>query len=289
MSTERADKAIGIFDSGLGGLTVARAVRRAFPKEAICYLGDTARVPYGAKSPETVQRYAREIIAFLLTRGVKAVVAACNTVSAAALPAMQHQYPVPVLGVVETGAEMALREAKHNSQSDQPVRIGVIGTATTIASEAYPLSIHARDPRAHVCQKACPLFVPLIEEGWTDHPVTQEVIAEYLRPMQAERLDALILGCTHYPLLKPALEAFFGPGVRVLDSAEAMAVSLQKRFDQGDIPPASRDLAGESHYFLTDRSTHFASMASFFMGEKDPRIEQISPDALTEALERQAL
>ena len=276
--TTPATNAIGIFDSGLGGLTVAGAVHRAFPDEAICYLGDTARVPYGTKSPETVKRYAREDIAFLLQKGVKVIVAACNTVSAAALPELANHYPVPVLGVVEMGAETALES--------RPGRIGVIGTQTTVGSEAYVRAILRRAPEAAVIQKACPLFVPLIEEGWTHHPVTLAVIEEYLSPMRKTGVDALILGCTHYPLIRPLLQSFFGASVRIVDSAEAMVRALGRAFDEGALPRAARNAAGRSRYYVTDRSNHFDRLVAAFMGPEGLEVRQIRSDELTAALER---
>jgi glutamate racemase len=269
-------RAIGIFDSGLGGLTVARAVRRSFPNERICYLGDTARVPYGTKSPETVQLYARQNIAFLLAQGVKLIVAACNTVSAAALPFLNETYEAPILGVVEMGVEAALR--------DRPRRIGVIGTETTVASGAYARAIARRAPEVEVAQKACPFFVPLIEELWLDHPVTRLVIQEYLSPMREAGIDTLILGCTHYPLIRPALADFFGPTVRLVDSAEAMALAVRRAFETGAALPAARKPAGPSRYYVTDRCNRFQTLVGAFMGETDIAVEQISSDALGEAL-----
>ena len=294
--TPRADpRAIGIFDSGLGGLTVARAIRRAFPGEPICYLGDTARVPYGTKSPETVRLYARQNIAFLLGQGVKFIIAACNTVSAAALPFMDESYPAPILGVVEMGAETAL--------THKPRRIGIIGTETTIASEAYVRAIARRAPRVQVLQRACPFFVPLIEEMWLDHPVTRLVIKEYLEPMRRAGVDALILGCTHYPLIRPALSEFFGPSVRLVDSAEAMVAALRRAFEDGTLTSVSRggiggsrsgrggprgetEPPGGSRFYVTDRGSRFQTLVEAFLGEPDIDVRQISSEALTESLAR---
>lgn len=270
------NRPIGIFDSGLGGLTVARAIAEAFPHEAILYLGDTARLPYGTKSPETVRAYAREDVAFLLTHDVKAVVAACNTVSSAALPDMQGCYDVPLMGVVEVGARAAAGSGRMGE------RIGVIGTQTTIASGAYDRAIQACDGAARIDAVACPLFVPLIEEGWFECEVTDLTIAKYLSPMRDRGIDALVLGCTHYPLLRGALERFFGPKVRVVDSAEAMADALGEAFDSGRI---ARGAGGASRYYVTDRCNHFQELVSEFMGRGDLAIEQISSDRLTEALQ----
>ncbi|MFP4381912.1 MAG: glutamate racemase [Candidatus Sumerlaeia bacterium] len=267
-----ASHSIGIFDSGLGGLTVAREIRRAFPRESICYLGDTARVPYGTKSPATVKQYAREIITFLIDKGVKVVIAACNTVSAAALPSIQDEFPVKVMGVVEMGARVALENA--------PGHVGVIGTETTIGSEAYVRAIHAIQPDAKVIQKACPLFVPLIEEGWLDHDVSRQVIAEYLGPMRETGIDSLILGCTHYPLLKPLLAEFFGPEVRVVDSAEAMVVAMQKAIETGQVPAAPQDHQATCTYYATDRCNRFRELVGAFMGE-EVNVEPLALDEIS--------
>ncbi|MFW6286462.1 MAG: glutamate racemase [Candidatus Sumerlaeota bacterium] len=280
-SLKNDTRPIGIFDSGLGGLTVARAVARAFPDEAICYLGDTARVPYGTKSAETVSLYAREDMAFLLEHEAKILIAACNTVSAAALPHLRDQYNVPVMGVVEQGAEAVLEALKGK---DAP-RIGVIGTETTINSGAYREAIGKRAPAAGVAQKACPLFVPLIEEGWIDHDVTRTVIREYLEPMRRDGIDALILGCTHYPLIREAFCDFFGPEVRIVDSAEAVVMALCKEFEADRLRPAGGPGAA-SRYFATDRYHRFRELVEAFMGRPDLDIRLIGSDALTEALER---
>jgi len=272
---------IGIFDSGLGGLTVAQAVARAFPDEAICYLGDTARVPYGTKSATTVQLYAREDMAFLLEHDAKILIAACNTVSAAALPELVGRYEVPVMGVVEQGAEAVAMAMK----TKKAPRIGVIGTETTVNSEAYKHAIARRLPDASVLQKACPLFVPLIEEGWTNHEVTRAVIREYLEPMRQSDIDALILGCTHYPLIREALQAFFSNQVRIVDSAEAVVMALKRDFANGNLTAANSG-AGVSRYFATDRYHRFRELVEAFMGRPDLDIQLIGSDCLSEALER---
>ena len=293
-------RAIGIFDSGLGGLTVARAVRAAFPNEPICYLGDTARVPYGTKSPETVQLYTRQNIAFLLKQGVKFIIAACNTVSAAALPFLTDPFEVPVLGVVEMGAEAALfavgagaeTAAATNlsgkaSHSHRPATIGVIGTETTITSQAYVRAIACRAPHVRVVQKACPFFVPLIEELWLDHAVTKAVIAEYLMPMRDEGIDALILGCTHYPLIRPALGHFFGAEVQLVDSAEAMVLALHAAFESGTLRPAAQgDRSANSRYYVTDRGSRFQKLVDAFMGEPEIQVQQIASETLAECFTR---
>ena len=259
---------IGIFDSGLGGLTVARAIYQCLPGESTIYFGDTARVPYGPKSPETVRRYSREILHWLLDQGVKAVVIACNTSTAHALDVLQTESPVPVIGVIEPGAAAAAAV-----EGDAP--IGVIGTAGTIASGAYARAIHRIRPEARVEQRACPLFVPLVEEGWFDHPAAELVAREYLSPMSAAGIGTLVLGCTHYPLLKPLLQRVLGRGVRLIDSGEetASAVARALRTD-GLSAPAG---APATHRFVvSDDEPRFRQVGSRFIGDRLGRAEVVT-------------
>ncbi|MDB4971421.1 MAG: glutamate racemase [Myxococcales bacterium] len=213
---------IGVFDSGVGGLTVVRALTERLPREELVYLGDTARVPYGSKSAETVARYSRMAARFLVDRGVKMVVVACNTASAFALEALRAELPLPVLGAIEPGARAAVAATRTG-------RIGVIGTLGTVRSGSYPRAIAALDPALHVTARACPLLVPLAEEGWLDDEVAGAIARRYLGELQAEApdVDVLVLGCTHYPLLRPLLSRVarevFGHDVTLVDSAEAMA------------------------------------------------------------------
>lgn len=260
---------IGIFDSGVGGLTVARAVMDRLPHERIVYFGDTARVPYGVKSPDTVARYAGEITKFLLDKNVKLLVVACNTMAAVALPAITALSPVPVIEVVTAGAKSALAVSKTR-------RIGIIATPSTIASRAYEKALALfGGPDVRVVAKACPLFVPLVEEGWLDHPATRLVAEEYLLPLLAEDLDTLILGCTHYPLLAPLLQSVAGPGVRLQDSATAMAeraaaVLAELGLAQGDGAPR--------HVFhVTDLPLRFREIGERFLGRpmEDVRLEKM--------------
>jgi glutamate racemase len=253
-----ADKPIGVFDSGIGGLTVARQLRRALPHEDLVYLGDTARVPYGTKSPATVIRFAREDTQFLLRQGVKAVVVACNTASAWALPALEQGFQLPVFGVILPGVRAALRRTRAG-------RIGVIGTTATIRSQAYSRGLLSRSDTVSVLAKACPLLVPLVEEGWMRHPVTLAVLREYLRPLRRRRIDTLILGCTHYPLLKPALRAVLGPGVALVDSAESCARYVRERLAHLGLLSARRR-SGALHSFVTDEPERFAERARQFLG-----------------------
>jgi len=261
------DAPVGIFDSGIGGLTVARAIYERLPGESTIYFGDTARVPYGPKSPETVRRYSLEILDWLLGQGVKAVVIACNTSTAHALSALREASPVPVLGVIEPGATAAVREADGGA-------IGVIGTAGTIASNAYARAIHALAPTARVEQVACPLFVPLVEEGWFDHPATELVAREYLAPLRVAPVDALVLGCTHYPLLKPLLARVMGPRVRLIDSAEETARALEAELHAKELaaPPG---VPGEHRFVVSDDEPRFMRVGARFVGERLDRAEVV--------------
>jgi glutamate racemase len=251
---------IGIFDSGLGGLTVARAIYERLPGESTVYFGDTARVPYGPKSPETVRRYSREILQWLLGQGVKLVVVACNTSTAHALSVLRQESPVPVVGVIEPGARAAVRATSKGP-------IGVIGTAGTVASNAYERAIHALAPGIRVEQVACPLFVPLAEEGWFDQPATELVAREYLRPLQQAGVDVLVLGCTHYPLLKPLLGRIMGPTVRLIDSAEETAAAVAETLRKGDLEAPGGQPAYH-RFVVSDDEPRFRQIGSRFIGER---------------------
>ncbi len=219
MNGPRNSAPIGVFDSGLGGLTVVNALMRRLPQESLLYVGDTARVPYGPKSPETVQRYALQIGAWLVEQGVKAVVVACNTATAHALDVLRESLPVPVIGVVEPGARAAVRATRGKS-------IGVIGTTGTIASGAYTKAMQRLMPDVAVTATPCPMLVPLVEEGWVDHPATRLIAREYLAPLRLAGVDTLVLGCTHYPLLSTVLAEEMGPDVTLIDSAEETAADV---------------------------------------------------------------
>ena len=212
---------IGVFDSGVGGLTVAREIMRQIPQERIVYFGDTARVPYGSKSQDTIIRYSRQIIRFLKTKGVKAIVVACNTASAFALETIRPELDIPIIGVVKPGAKVAALSTKNG-------KIGVIGTEGTIKSEIYTETIHKENRQAQVIGKACPLFVPLVEEGWIKDPVTIAVANRYLEPFKQSDIDTLILGCTHYPLLRSTVREIMGDSVNLVNPAYETAVELKR-------------------------------------------------------------
>ncbi len=258
---------LGVFDSGIGGLTVARALFERLPRESVIYFGDTARVPYGPKSPETVRRYSAEILAYLLQRGVKAVVVACNTSTAQALDHLRAHSPVPVVGVIEPGARAAVQATRSG-------KIGVIGTAGTIASGAYERAIKALRPDATVYARACPLFVPLVEEGWFDHPATELIAREYLEPLKRAGTDVLVLGCTHYPLLKPLLARVMGPEVALIDSAEETARAVQREIEQRDLAaPAASDPI--HRFVVSDDEPHFRRVGARFLGETVQSVEVV--------------
>ena len=253
-----ASNPIGVFDSGVGGLTVVRALMERLPFEDIHYFGDTARVPYGVKSVETIAHYTTQIAEFLLERQVKLLIIACNTMAAVSAQVVRDLSPVPVLDVIDAGALAALAATRTR-------RIGVIGTPTTINSNAYALAIHQIEPEARIVSQACPLFVPLVEEGWLDHPVTRMTAQEYLRPVLAEKVDTLVLGCTHYPLLKPLLAEVAGPTVALVDSAEAMAERTAALLTDMNLHNPARERP-EYHYYVTDVPLRFQTIGERFLG-----------------------
>ncbi len=254
------DAPIGIFDSGLGGLTVAHAIFQRLPHDSTVYFGDTARVPYGPKSAQTVRRYSLEIMEWLVAQRVKAIVIACNTSTAHALETLQASSPVPVIGVIEPGARAAVRAA-----AGRPV--GVIGTAGTIGSGAYERAIRKRAPEAAVIARACPLFVPLVEEGWFDHPATRLVAEEYLAPLRSQGVGTLVLGCTHYPLLKQLLGDVVGPGVTLIDSAEETAAVLAEVLRREGLESSAH--AAPAHRFaVSDDPARFQAVGARFLGAR---------------------
>ena len=258
------DAPIGVFDSGLGGLTVAHAIMRQLPGESLIYFGDTARVPYGPKSPETVRRYSSEIATWLLEQGVKTVVIACNTATAHALPSLESALQVPVIGVVAPGARAAVRATRSG-------HIGVIGTAGTIKSGAYLRAIHAESPTAVVTPLACPLLVPLVEEGWIDHDATRLIAREYLEPLLRDEMDTLVLGCTHYPLLKPLIAEIVGPAVSLIDSAEETAADTHRLLVHHGLISTRTDAT--YRFVSSDDPQQFLALGQRFFGDALDRVE----------------
>jgi glutamate racemase len=257
---------LGIFDSGVGGLTVVRAVRELLPAESIVYLGDTARVPYGSKSPDTIRRFAEEDVRFLLSHDVKAIVVACNTASAHALPALRRLDGLPILGVIEPGVESALSDPGAE-------RVGIIATRATIRSHAYQHALAQRRPGLIILEQPAPLLVPIVEEDWIDHPATELILHGYLDPLIERGMDTLLLACTHYPLLIPRLEQMLGSELRLVDSATTCAVHLQEKLAALDLlAPAGAD--GRLDIRLTDLSEQFESLAARFLDSSLPRIRR---------------
>jgi len=248
-----AQRPIGVFDSGIGGLTVVSALRRLLPNESIFYLGDTARVPYGGKSAATVQRYSREIAALLLQENAKTIVVACNTASALALPNLDETLPVTVTGVINPGARAAVAQTKSG-------HIGVIATRATIKSGAYERALRALNPDVRVTAQACPLLVPLIEEGWLESPVTDEIIRQYLAPLLEDGIDTLVLGCTHYPLLRSAIARVAGDKVALVDSAENCAQAVRDLLRANSLGASETD-RGSLRVALTDSPDAFLRVA----------------------------
>jgi glutamate racemase len=261
-------RAIGVFDSGVGGLTVVRALMERLPLESIVYFGDTARVPYGVKSVATIEHFAAQITDFLLHQEVKMLIIACNTMAAVAAGVVTARAgDIPVLDVIEAGARAAVTESRNG-------RIGVIGTPTTVNSNAYARRIHALEPGLRVHSQACPLLVPLVEEGWLDHPVTRLTAQEYLRPVLAEEVDSLVLGCTHYPLLKPLLREVAGPGVRLVDSAITCAELAARRLREEGLAADDARLP-RYRYIVTDVPLRFQTIGERFLGRSLGEVERV--------------
>jgi glutamate racemase len=255
----RQGDAIGIFDSGVGGLTVVHALLRTLPHEDLIYLGDTGRAPYGTKSGETVTRYSIENVEFLLARGVKMIVVACNSASATALDALRERFDVPIVGVIEPGARAAVAHTRSG-------RVGVIGTEATIGSGAYTRALRQLQPSLELYTRACPLLVPLAEEGWLEGDITRSVVETYLASLARSGIDALILGCTHYPLLRDVIASVMGPDVRLVDSAEETAREVATRLAQDGL---ARDAGtGGASFFVTDVPDRFVRIGQRFLGAR---------------------
>jgi glutamate racemase len=258
---------LGVFDSGIGGLTVYRALRRELRAPALVYFGDTARVPYGTKSGETVTRFALQIGRYLRNEmKVGGLVVACNTASAYALPALKELLDIPVWGVIEPGARAAVRSTRGGV-------VGVIGTAGTIASGAYQKAIAAADPAVRVVAAPCPLFVPLVEEGWLAGEIVEQVARRYLAPLVEEKVDTLVLGCTHYPLLRPVIAQVMGPAVTVIDSADETAAEVREHLSsRGELAGGE---TGEDRFLVTDSAARFAAVGQLFLGRQLYHVDRV--------------
>jgi glutamate racemase len=255
--------AIGVFDSGVGGLTVFREIARVLPREPLVYLGDSARVPYGTKSPATIVRYSLQAAHHLMERGVKMLVVACNTATAAALPPLREILPIPVIGVIEPGARAAIASTRGV--------VGVIATEGTVRSKAYTKAIHALDPDVRVIESAAPLFVPLAEEGWANTHVAREVAEVYLEPLVDAGIDTLVLGCTHYPILRATIEQVVGDAVRIVDSAETTARMVCEAMEgSAGVNHPSR------HFLVTDAEERFRRIAGEFLEQDIGNLELVN-------------
>lgn len=260
MSTKHIEKPIGVFDSGIGGLTVVKRLSSVLPNEHIVYFGDTARVPYGSKSNSTVIEYSIQDTNFLLHKNVKLVVVACNTASSIALPDLQKKFSVPVVGVILPGANMAVNETRN-------CKIGVIGTRATINNQAYSKAIKKINNKIEVFEKACPLFVPLAEEGWTHHRATYEIAAEYLGELKKHHIDTLVLGCTHYPILADVIQEVIGSNVKLIDSGVATAEVVKNEICKLNLVTNHKGHPN-LELFVSDIPTKFQEVAELFLGRK---------------------
>jgi glutamate racemase len=264
---------IGVFDSGLGGLTVLRELQRRLPAEDLLYFGDTARVPYGTKGERTVRAFALQDANFLVAKGVKMIVVACNTASAFALDYLSETLSVPVLGVIEPGVRTALEQTRGG-------RIGVIATRGTVNSDRYQQLLSKEINADRIVPQACPLFVPLAEEGLTTHEITQLTVAEYLKPMRDAEVDTLILGCTHYPILKEAIGAYMGPDVTLVDSAQALAQAAAKRLEETGLARGNGGTVGSLEFYLSDLPWKFKEIAERFLGHRVDNVHIVNLNEL---------
>jgi glutamate racemase len=259
---------IGIFDSGVGGLTVMKDILRLLPQEDTIYVGDTARVPYGTRSARTVTQYALQIAEFLNSRNVKMLVVACNTSAAVAMNPLQERFKIPVIGVIEPGAACAAETTRNK-------KVGVIGTEATIRSEAYVEAIRRIDPQVELYLKSCPLFVSLAEEGWVDNEVARLTAEDYMGPLKNESVDTIILGCTHYPLFKRILGEIMGSGVTLVDSAAETAKRIPRILKEKNLLNPQKGV-GSRHFYVTDNPEKFSRLSPAFLGEQITQITQIS-------------
>ena len=264
---------IGFFDSGIGGLTVVKSVTQLLPNENIVYFGDTARVPYGSKSNETVVEYSIQAANFLLRKNIKLLVVACNTASSVALKELRKFLTVPVIGMIEPGAKLALSESKNK-------HIGVIGTRATINNKAYAHELKRLNPKVKVFEQACPLFVPLAEEGWLDHKATELIAKTYLSEMKEHKIDSLILGCTHYPILADIIQKVVGKSVKLVDSGTPAARLVEDYLNGRGLRNQSVH-HGQSEFYVSDVPTKFREIAETFLGRKITHLHKVELEELT--------
>jgi len=268
------DKPIGIFDSGIGGLTVVKRLAATLPNENLVYFGDTARVPYGSKSNSTVIEYALQDAKFLIKRNVKSIVVACNTASSVAIKSLKEKYDIPIIGMIESGTESALKSTTNK-------KIGVIGTRSTIDNKAYSASLKNKDESITVYERACPLFVPLAEEGWIDHKATFEIAKEYLNDLKEKSVDTLILGCTHYPILADVIQKVIGENVKLIDSGIAAAELVKTEIERIGLLNNSNVL-GRKDFYVTDIPKKFKEIAELFLSSPIQEVKKVELEDIWE-------
>ena len=272
MSNTDKQKPIGVFDSGIGGLTVVKRLASTLPNENIIYFGDTARVPYGSKSNSTVIEYSIQNTKFLLQKNIKALVVACNTASSIAIPDLKKMFDIPIIGMIEPGSRMALSKT-HNK------KIGVIGTRATIGNLAYSKEIKRMNTKAEVFEKPCPLFVPLAEEGWIKHRATYEIAEEYLKELREEEIDTLVLGCTHYPILSDVIQEVIGPKVSLIDSGVASSELIKTELEKFNLLSDS-GITGSQEYYVSDIPAKFKEVAELFLGKEIDHVHKVDLEVL---------
>lgn len=263
---------IGVFDSGIGGLTVVKRLSSTLPNESIIYFGDTARVPYGSKSNSTVIEYSIQDTKFLLKKNIKALVVACNTASSIAIPDLKKMFDIPIIGMIEPGSRMALKKS-------QSKKIGVIGTRATVSNLAYSKEIKKINSSAQVIEKPCPLFVPLAEEGWINHKATYEVAEEYLKELREEKIDTLVLGCTHYPILSEVIRKVIGSKVTLIDSGIASSEVIKSELEKLDLLSDSKK-TGVQEYYVSDIPAKFKEVAELFLGKEIDHVHKVDLEML---------
>ena len=266
------ERPIGIFDSGIGGLTVVKRLAAILPNENLVYFGDTARVPYGSKSNSTVIEYALQDAKFLTTKNVKAIVVACNTASSVAISILKAKYDIPIIGMIEPGTEFALKITRNK-------KIGIIGTRTTTDNKAYSKALKKADEKINVFEKACPLFVPLAEEGWTKHKATYKIAEEYLKGLKEQNIDTLILGCTHYPILAGVIQGVIGENVKLIDSGIAAAELIKVEIERIGLINNSNSL-GSKEFYVTDIPKKFKEIAELFLSSPVEEVKKVELDEI---------
>lgn len=267
------EKPIGVFDSGIGGLTVVKRLLSALPNENIIYFGDTARVPYGSKSNSTVIEYSLQDAKFLISKNVKAIIVACNTASSIAIDELKKSFDIPIIGMIGPGSKAAIKQTENK-------KIGVIGTRATISNSAYSTRIKSLDPSVEVYEKACPLFVPLAEEGWINHKASYQVAEEYLSELKEKNIDTLVLGCTHYPILAGVIQKIIGNNVKLIDSGVASAEIVKDELEKNNLLSNS-EKQGIASFFVSDIPVKFTEIAELFLGKPVSKVEKVDIELLS--------